>query len=273
MLTGRNGAHGRIRNKIKGFLEMMGFANRAALIVDRLVYPDAAVMVYRKGKLEIPVFRPGGDLHSIRTCLVGPMYRRLLSSLPLQGPLNVLDAGAHVGGFSLLLEDMGLRFKKLVAIELNPNTALRLNYNLKLNVRDPDLVTVLNVGISGSEGVFSGDFGSGGPSDSMATLSHGGAPGAAQARQIPLKTLDGIIGSEFGSETLDLCKMDIEGSEYDVFENGARALGQVRFLIMELHSVPGKEPGSVLKAIQDLGFQLLVEDPKEHIFLFRNTSL
>jgi FkbM family methyltransferase len=257
---------------MNGFREMAGFSNGMVLILDRLLDPGASVTIYRKGKLEIPVFRSGGDIQSIRTCLVGPMYRRLLSRLPLQGELNVLDLGAHVGGFSLLLEDLDLRLKKLVAVEFNPNTALRLNYNLKLNLPATVDVKVLNVGVSGSDGVYEGEFGLGSTSDSLAQLPDPATSPPAAARRILLRTVDSIIEDEFGPGTIDLCKMDIEGAEYGVFESGAGSLRQVRFLVVEIHAVPQKKPADVVGAIVELGFELLTEDREEHVYLFRNRA-
>jgi FkbM family methyltransferase len=273
ILAGSGGIFGAIRNKINGFREMMGFSNGMVLILDRLIHPGATVSIYRKGKLEIPVFRPGGDIQSIRTCLVGPMYRRWISNLALQGELNVLDLGAHVGGFSLLLQDLGLRLKKLVAVEFNPNTALRLSYNLSLNLGASAEVKVLNVGVSGSDGTYAGDFGLGSSSDSLMDVPGSVASPKVATRQIPLRTVDNIIGAEFGSEIIDLCKMDIEGAEYGVFEQGTEALRRVRFLVMEIHAIPLKDPADIVRAVLNLGFEQSSEDREEHLFLFKNRAI
>lgn len=63
----------RVGSKARGFLEMLSFDNGKVLVLDRILHPSAKMSIYRKGELEIPVYRPGGDLQSIRTCLVGPM--------------------------------------------------------------------------------------------------------------------------------------------------------------------------------------------------------
>src|SRR5690349_20278406 len=107
-----------LERKLRGLVEMLSFDNGLALVMDRIAHPRARLAIYRRGNLEVAVDRSGGDLASIRLCLATPMYRRLVSCLPLAAALNVLDIGANVGGFSLLLADLGFRFRRLVAVEL-----------------------------------------------------------------------------------------------------------------------------------------------------------
>jgi hypothetical protein len=50
--------------------------------------------------------------------------------------------------------------------------------------------------------------------------------------------------------------MDIEGAEYDVFENRVETLRNVRFLVMEIHAIPSKDPATIIISMLKQGFDL-----------------
>src|SRR3982751_1263280 len=56
-----------------------------------------------------------GDVSGVRECLVTPMYLQFLPRLHIAGPVTVLDIGAHVGGFALMLRANHVDIKRLAA--------------------------------------------------------------------------------------------------------------------------------------------------------------
>src|SRR5690242_2958429 len=202
-----------VRRKAAGLREMLAFDNGFALAVDRIVHRQARLAVYRRGPVEVAVDRTGGDLASIRACLATGMYRDLLTSLPFAHGLTALDIGANVGGFSLLLIDMGYKLDRVVAVELNPNTFVRLKANLVVNLHGaPTDVRVVNAGVWYESRVLNQRFGWGDTGDrvDIGDLPSGGQP-------VNLLTLDQLIDRELGSATIDICKIDIEGAEHEIF--------------------------------------------------------
>ena len=60
----------------------------------------------------------------------------------------VVDIGANVGGFSLMLLVDGVRISKLLCVEMNPNTFERLRFNIKTNFNE--VATVINAAVVGN---------------------------------------------------------------------------------------------------------------------------
>ena len=52
--------------------------------------------------------------------------------------------------------------------------------------------------------------------------------------QVPGKTVDKII-EDFGIQSVDILKVDIEGSEKEVFENSLLWIKKVNSIVIELH--------------------------------------
>jgi FkbM family methyltransferase len=91
--------------------------------------------------------------------------------------------------------------------------------------------------------------------------------GTRQSFERPGKTL-ATLKNELGDERVDLLKLDIEGSEYDVLENAdLKALG-VRVLCIELHgSVPARRAIDLVDGIRSQGYMLVHrEDPVDLTF-------
>ncbi len=64
--------------------------------------------------------------------------------------------------------------------------------------------------------------------------------------------------AHFGDETVDLCKMDIEGAEYEVLASPAhQKLRNCRYLIVELHPTAPETLLGFEQELNELGFTLL----------------
>jgi FkbM family methyltransferase len=149
--------------------------------------------------------------------------------------LTVFDLGANGGGFPLMLLLSGKRFSKLVCVEMNPNTFRRLQYNISRNVEGE---TVLIQGaVCGSRRKFELALGQGDISDSIYQDHTDASLKSRQKYEIEGYSFDDLFRSHFGESVVDICKLDIEGAEYEVFSSPEHTgLRLCRYLIVELRS-------------------------------------
>jgi FkbM family methyltransferase len=255
-----------LRNKIRGLREIWAFENRWPLAIARLFFPRESLQVYRFGDIEILTDHAGGDANGARELFTTQMYRGLLPMIERTGPLNVLDLGANNGGFPLLLKANGFDLKKVVAVELNPQTFVRMQFNLARNLSCE--VAAVNAAVCGRAGTLTVPLGRGSVSDNI----YGSGTGKKnQMVEVTGTTLDHLYEEYFDGETVDICKIDIEGAEFEVLsEPGHSSLAQCQYVIMEIHQREGMFADTVLEAMSGLGFRRpelpAGSDPTVHFF-------
>ena len=111
---------------------------------------------------------------------------------------TVIDCGAHVGVFSTMCASQGAR--RVIAVEPQPE-------NLELlteNVRPFPCVTIVKMAIGATAGTTKIAGESGGTHVE---------PGHVDAIEVPMTTLATLI--DLHGPHVDLCKLDMEGSEVD----------------------------------------------------------
>jgi hypothetical protein len=88
-------------------------------------------------------------------------------------------------------------------------------------------------------------------------------------------TFDELFHEYFGGEgVVDLCKMDVECAEYEVFGSpGHGSIARCRWLIIEIHEMPGHSRAEVVSEISSLGFEMLPRGSDPSVYAFRNTHL
>lgn len=256
-----------LKNKLRGLKEMWQFENRLPLIITRTLFPRENLHVYRYRGVELLTDLKGGDANGAREVLTSPMYRRFLPQMKLQGELNVLDIGANNGGFPLLLATSGLIIKKVVSVELNPNTFLRLRFNLERNLTGE--VIALNQALCGEARDLEISLGEGSVSDN---IYNGASATNGKVFKIKGRTLDDLYETYFASEVVDICKIDIEGAEFEVFEQPShQSLTKCRYLIIEIHEGEGRKALELIRKIEHLAFtrqpQPADADPAVYFFI------
>jgi len=234
------------------------FSNPLELTLGRLLFRNTDVQVHRVGDKHMLVDHRFADAGSIRGCVSNPMYATLLDKVKLPKKLSVLDIGANVGGFPLLLHARGHELDKLTIVELNPRTFVRLHFNILSNWGHAQ---VLNYGVSSSAGDLTLTLGEGDTADSLRG-SPDGKGDVVTVRTIALDDLphDGPI---------DLLKIDIEHAEVDVLlKPGHEAtLARTQVLIIEIH--PLEHAKAIHTAIEATGLKHVVGSQEligQHIF-------
>ena len=106
------------------------------------------------------------------------------------------------------------QFNKLACVELNPRTFSRMRFNVERNA-DCEFIPI-NAAVCGQNKLLSVMLGKGGTADSIyaPTISNE-TPCRVEGR-----TFDSIYDDTFGDRTVDLCKIDIEGAEFEMFRSG-----------------------------------------------------
>ena len=262
-----------IRSKINGLKEIWKFDNRTYLAFSRLLFPSQTVQLYKYRNIEFLSDHGAGDANGAREVITAGMYRDLLAQIRLSPIISVLDIGANNGGFPLLLKSEGYEIERLICVELNPNTFGRLEFNLRRNFNSR--FTAINAAVAGKKGVIHLKLGIGGSSDNIYS-----SPDRVVGERYELETLtfDDVVAMTFGNSVVDICKMDIEGAEFEIFESEtAQSLTQVRFLLIEIHHDSSRNRTSLIQRINDLGFSEIDGDWKSgnahFVHLFANDRL
>ena len=233
------------------------FDNWPMLMVPRLFDRKTGLVTYRKQGLEILVDHRGGDEAGTRACITSDMYSRYVRSFELPETINVLDLGANGGGFPLMLYLLHIKIAKAVCVEMNPLTARRLAVNLSLNVGPAGIAVnkaICDGDSHGSEIMMKASRGS--TSESIFRDQTSERPDSYSVRTSSLAVL---CSEYFKDSSIDICKIDIEGAEYEVFQSAPDdVLLKFRYLIIELHDAA--QTPSFLKKITTLGFRDITND-------------
>jgi len=146
--------------------------------------------------------------------------QHLLDIAGIRSAKDVVDVGANVGFFSLMA---ARRFPgaRIVAIEPVPQLFDCLTHNLG----DRSHTLLLNVAVSDSAETVQMSYS---PMDSEVSKVTSSGEVSVEAR-----TLDDVA-QEYGLETVDLLKVDVEGFEAHVLRGARRVLENTRFILIEV---------------------------------------
>lgn len=177
----------------------------------------------------------------------------------MKDPAVIVDAGANVGFASIFFAN---RFRKATIYAVEPDP---VNFRqLLLNKEHYDRIVPVQAGLWDH--------------DTFIRLKNPNASSwALEVEDTPSGELSGIPGwsvrslmSKYQIERIDLLKLDIEGSEKEVFEGEVEWLHQTHCILIETHD--WLKPGAsraVLKSISEYNFSLQVING---MLLFTNMS-
>jgi FkbM family methyltransferase len=211
-----------------------------------------------RGRVRSIAFREGGREFSAEVnedslwgsvkdnLLIGEYERSGISLADVRGV--VVDAGAHVGLFSLLAS---AHARAVVSLEAHPANFALLEANIARNeaghveARNRALWSELGR-VSFVEGDQSG---------------HGSVLGEEGRRfEVETETLDSIVET---TGPVDLLKLDIEGAEFDVLDRAAdETLQQISAIVAEVHLHRQKSRlTATLERLHESGFHVVVRRP------------
>jgi FkbM family methyltransferase len=257
-------------DKIDGLKSIWKFDNRFQLLFSRLLFRDNGLNVYKLNGMQVLIDHSVGDESGTRLVLVSPMYSQFLPQMNFKKPINVLDLGGNGGGFGLMIQQNGVQIKKIAAVEFNPKTCARMRFNMERNLEGE--IVAVNAAVCGEPKKLTLQIGGGGTSDSIYQAVNSQN---AKTQIIDGITIDDLYNAHFKGEIIDLCKMDIEGAEYEIFTaNHYESMKFVRFLILEIHSREKAHQEKILAALSQIGFEemprKLVDEQDVHFLRNKN---
>jgi FkbM family methyltransferase len=173
------------------------------------------------------------------------------------GPRNIaLDIGAHVGTRAIWLATDG-GFKRVYAVEMEPNNYRLLCYNVEKNKLQNIIIPILAAVYDKHAllAMYCGSYNRGQHSIAFDTAKF---KPIGKTMSVPLSELLRTI-----NEDIDFMKMDVEGAEYRIFHFTKReAIARVRFLFLERHG-PNKDFFTD-KFFINMGYD--PEDPQKKLF-------
>jgi FkbM family methyltransferase len=252
-----------LKNKFRGLREIFYFDNWFQLLLNNILFRRQPLQAYRKGKVNVVSDKSKGDVMGLRSVIASPMYRVFLQNMHLPSEISLLDIGANVGGFALMLKLNGHTPVQYAGVEMHPQTFARCSFNIMNNL--PGHPVLLNKAVYNENGVIKVSFASGGTGESVADIKDAGET------TLPTVTINSLVEEYFPGKNADLCKMDIEGSEYDIFfGKNFDQVKKFRFLLMEIHPHKTHTTEQLITVITNLGFSLLKQF--EDVYLFKNNA-
>ena len=244
-------------DKLQGLRDLLKFDQRLHLIFQRLLGRKSGWTVYVKGSLRFLVDHESGDQNGTRDCLTQPMYRDCLRTMQLPKALRVFDLGANGGGFPLLCLDQGHTLAALACVEVNPWTFSRLSLNVLHNVGTH--ARLIQAAVGGGERLL------------RLKLERGGTGHSIYQDRESGEQVEALFHEAFGDGVVDVCKMDVEGAEYEtLLEGQAESLRRVHYLIIEIHEAPKERQQALRDRLLDFGLAHAGTAPSHsdvHIFI------
>jgi FkbM family methyltransferase len=146
-----------------------------------------------------------------------------LAFLKNQPALTVIDIGANVGNFSLLV-NTSFKVEKLISIEPIPEI-----YNcLVLNTKNFENITTINCAICDVVGTKNMSF------DKEKGYLSRFTEDVARSVSVGTRTLDDIIET-FNISKVDLLKIDVEGFENLVLDGAKNNLKNIKYIMIEMN--------------------------------------
>ena len=165
---------------------------------------------------------------------------------------NVIDLGAHIGSFSIQVSRLVSADAKIVCVEPSPRNYSLLRRNIALN-RLESLVLPKHAAVSSKRGwatLFISSDNTGGSKLDMEE------PSATETVDVRALKLDDIV-DEFGTQMIDLLKIDVEGSEQSIlFPNKHLLKDRVAAIIGEAGKSVGGDGLDVVGFLESCGFRV-----------------
>lgn len=162
-------------------------------------------------------------------------------------PRRIVDLGANIGMGSLSLESQfpGAEF---ICVEPDPRNLSLLETNLQINDLDAEIVAAAVGTTPGKLDLrFDAD-------PTCSALETSPMHDLSNSTAVEVVTIPDLLARK-GWETIDLMKIDIEGTEDQLLSGNNAWLAKVEAIVLEIH--PNTTPEKIASYLQPFGFRLI----------------
>jgi FkbM family methyltransferase len=191
-------------------------------MLDKLLQREKVRMISING-MNIYVRTNTSDIY----VAISSLFEKEYDHIRATNPKFIIDAGANIGTSSIFFAE---KYPDASIIAVEPEES---NFDLLLqNTSNYDNIIAIKAAIWGSsdkrtiKNQFSGHWGY--------TISNTQKRSKSTGQEINCITI-GALMEKYGIDTIDLLKMDIEGSEKNVLENSSDWINSVEIMTVELH--------------------------------------
>lgn len=200
-----------------------------AKMVDRL----CTFKINSKERVKLKIDQPGNNFGLAREIYGRQVYFAKAKRKIAQGD-RVVDLGANVGVFSLLAAKLGAR---VIAVEATATHVDNLRYHALLNQCEHKIASYQGV-VGSRSGVY-------------AQIGNNFSTGKMQELDLT------NILIEQGIQSINFLKLDIEGSEFDLFLSRPAWLNKVEQISMEIHPSFGVV-SDLVAVLEEVGFEVQI---------------
>lgn len=180
------------------------------------------------------------DVEVLKEIFITDVYDR--TNLALPSNAIVVDIGANIGSFSAAIH---FQYPDAVVISYEPHPI-----SFSLLKKNAPFATIYQQAVMGKSGIV--QIQTLGPSMSRKIVQNGGTPVEAVILNDVLKDL----------HTVDLLKVDVEGSEYTIFNNTSQqTLEKIRKIFVEVHAKEERDWFLNLFKMSGFRMQWSMKDP------------
>lgn len=211
-------------------------------------------------------FRVRGKTSDLKEVVIVNLIDEYPTKFLLEIPQNtqVLDLGAHIGSFSIMLAKLRPDLS-IYSIEPSLANNTLLKQNISTNFSNPNIACYKYI-ISSVDGPM--------------TLNTEGEPDSWHVDKNVVDKKNEIVASKKLStllseekiSNLSFIKMDVEGAEYEILSGSKDLIKSLHSIILEYHDADGIQPHSFFKDyFQSINFDILLEN--DHIVYAKNQSV
>jgi FkbM family methyltransferase len=239
---------------------MAAFKNLYMLYAGRYGFLRKEIELIHRSGLRIRLRPNTDDLRIVKSNFVKKNYTK--DFVPITRDAIVVDVGAHIGSFSILVARSAY---KVLAFEPEPTNYQMLKRNVELNHLEN--MSIFEMAVSGRSGYHDIYTYQGGSSADYSLYKRGITN--IKAGRIPTISVEDIFKRE-GLPRIDFLKLDCEGAEHDIlrnisFETAAKIMG----MAMETHSVPSEFSIDIPLRLKELGFEIKMDGGGGYIYAKR----
>ncbi|MBK8094089.1 MAG: FkbM family methyltransferase [Verrucomicrobiaceae bacterium] len=245
-----------IAYKLQSLRKLFQFDNPWQLLLNHILFPRSLLTYNWRGRRLLVDGQRAETAGGIHAVLATDEYRQFLRLMKPEAVRTILDLGANIGSFSILADATFPQLERILVVEGDSSVLPRLQFNLGAALAKR--AQILHAAVSGSEGTLTFVQ----STTSVGSGVSGVSGHSGKTEEVTAITLSKLLAQLPAGTTVDLCKMDIEGSEYETLAALPDAeLDRFQAFVIELHGTE-QQNEIVTNRFKAFGFQHIADGGK-----------